>query len=128
MKYDCLVLEIYKLFCFRFAFQYDRVCLYFIFVFFFRSEAPPSLSARAKKNPKGAPSFAERDYRENPHPEARAGVFILFVFERFCTVSNVFVRFRMFSDVFARFRTLSDVFERSCALLVDLKHNGLRRF
>ena len=34
---------------------------------------PPRLSARAKKNSKGAPSFAERDYRENPHPETRAG-------------------------------------------------------
>ena len=40
---------------------------------FFCSEAPPNLSARAKKNSKGAPSFAERDYRENPHPETRAG-------------------------------------------------------
>ena len=30
---------------------------------FFRSEAPPNLSARAKKNPKGAPGSAER---ENP--------------------------------------------------------------
>ena len=39
----------------------------------FRSEAPQNLSARAKKNSKGAPSFAERDYRENPHPETRAG-------------------------------------------------------
>ena len=42
-------------------------------IFFFRSEAPPNLSARAKKNSKGAPSFAERDYRENPHPATRAG-------------------------------------------------------
>ena len=36
----------------------------------FRSEAPPNLSARAKKNPKGAPGFAER---ENPRLESRAG-------------------------------------------------------
>ena len=38
--------------------------------FFFRSEAPPNLSARAKKNSEGAPGFAER---ENPRPETRAG-------------------------------------------------------
>ncbi len=37
---------------------------------FFRSEAPPNLSARAKKNSEGAPGFAER---ENPRPETRAG-------------------------------------------------------
>ena len=36
----------------------------------FCSEAPPNLSARAKKNSKGAPGFAER---ENPRPETRAG-------------------------------------------------------
>ena len=37
-------------------------------------EAPPNLSARAKKSSKGAPSFAERDYRENPCPDTRAGI------------------------------------------------------
>ena len=42
---------------------------------FFRSEAPPNLSARAKKNPKGAPGSAERETpkNENPRPETRAG-------------------------------------------------------
>ena len=42
----------------------------FFIDFFFRSEAPPNLSARAKKNSEGAPGFAER---ENPRPETRAG-------------------------------------------------------
>ena len=53
----------------------------------FRSEAPPNLSARAKKNSKGAPSFAERDYRENPHPETRAGENI---FYNFCVKNHDF--------------------------------------
>ena len=39
--------------------------------FLFRSEAPPNLSARAKKNSKGAPGFAERENPEERKPTPR---------------------------------------------------------
>ena len=55
------------------TFSFKNIIFKFISFYFFFEAPPPRLSARAKKNSKGAPSFAERDYRENPHPETRAG-------------------------------------------------------
>ena len=49
-------------------------------------EAPPNLSARAKKNSEGAPGFAEQ---ENPRPETRAGENGGF-FQRFLKLSRAF--------------------------------------
>ena len=49
--------------------------LYVVSNFFFCSEAPPDLSTKAKKNSRGAPSFAERKTytNENQRPETQAG-------------------------------------------------------
>ena len=55
---------------FHFSLKIDHFFFIQKSLFFFRNEAPPNLSARAKKNSEGAPGFAER---ENPRPETRAG-------------------------------------------------------
>ena len=51
---------------------FDVLLMFFID---FCSEAPPDLSTKAKKNSRGAPSFAERktDTNENQRPETQAG-------------------------------------------------------
>ena len=45
----------------------------FFDVFFFAAKRHQICPQERKRTPNGAPDFAERDYRKNPHPVTRAG-------------------------------------------------------